>query len=114
MVVTAFGCSSDFLQYALLSSYLKERQIDLAKTRAAQPHLNAEELGSCFVILPLATEQSAVVAFLDRETAKMDALFVEAKAAIALLQERRSALISAAVTGKIDVRRLVPAEAEAA
>jgi type I restriction enzyme S subunit len=73
MVVTAFGCSSDFLQYALLSSYLKERQIDLAKTRAAQPHLNAEELGSCFVILPLATEQSAVVAFLDRETAKMDA-----------------------------------------
>ena len=38
----------------------------------------------------------------------------EAEAAVALLQERRSALISAAVTGKIDVRTMTLAEAEAA
>jgi type I restriction enzyme S subunit len=45
---------------------------------------------------------------------KFDALSREANRTIALLQERRSALISAAVTGKIDVHGLVPAEADAA
>jgi imidazolonepropionase-like amidohydrolase len=40
--------------------------------------------------------------------AEMDALVAEAESAIALLQERRSALISAAVTGQIDVRNAVP------
>ncbi|MGH2388149.1 MAG: hypothetical protein ACRDIE_08075, partial [Chloroflexota bacterium] len=41
---------------------------------------------------------------LERETARIDTLVAEAETAIALLQERRTALISAAVTGKIDVR----------
>ena len=49
----------------------------------------------------------AIAAFLDNETAKFDSLTSEANRAIALLQERRSALISAAVTGKIDVREVV-------
>jgi type I restriction enzyme S subunit len=57
-----------------------------------------------------------IAAFLDRETAKLDALTAEAQSAIALLQERCTALISAAVTGKIDVRGLtgVHTEEEAA
>jgi len=93
-----------FIQYALLSRYLKEGQIDLEKMRAAQPHLNAEELGSCSLVLPDPFEQAAIAAFLDTETAKLDTLTAEAQRAIALLQERRTALISAAVTGKIDVR----------
>ena len=42
--------------------------------------------------------------FLDRETARIDALIARTEKAIELAQERRSALISAAVTGKIDVR----------
>ena len=50
-------------------------------------------------------EQNAIAAFLDTETAKFDTLTAEANRAIELLQERRSALISAAVTGKIDVRK---------
>jgi type I restriction enzyme S subunit len=54
--------------------------------------------------LPPLPEQQAIVAHLDRETARLDALTVEARRAIDLLKERRSALISAAVTGKIDVR----------
>jgi len=45
---------------------------------------------------------------------KLGTLVTEAETAIALLQERRSALISAAVTGKIDVRGLVSVEAAAA
>ncbi len=43
-------------------------------------------------------------AYLDTETTKLDALTTEAQHTIELLKERRSALISAAVTGKIDVR----------
>jgi type I restriction enzyme S subunit len=56
-----------------------------------------------FTVPPI-QEQQDIVTFLDRETAKMDELTTEAKRAITFLQERRTALISAAVTGKIDVR----------
>jgi type I restriction enzyme S subunit len=65
--------------------------------------------------LPPLAEQQAITAFLDRECSKLDTLTTEAERAIALLKERRAALISAAVTGKIDVRGLAaPTEAKAA
>ncbi len=54
--------------------------------------------------VPPIDEQRAIAAFIDSETAKLDTLTAEAQRAIDLLKERRSALISAAVTGKIDVR----------
>ncbi len=54
--------------------------------------------------MPPVIEQKSIVAYLDTETAKLDTLTAEAQRAIDLLKERRSALISAAVTGKIDVR----------
>ena len=57
-------------------------------------------------------EQTAIVGYLDSlQTTKFDALTAEAQRAIDLLQERRTALISAAVTGKIDVRGLAESEA---
>lgn len=56
------------------------------------------------VTIPPINEQRQIAALLDRETAKFDVLTAEAQRAIELLKERRSALISAAVTGKIDVR----------
>jgi restriction endonuclease S subunit len=52
-------------------------------------------------------EQRAIAAFLDRETAKIDALIAKVREAIERLKEYRTALISAAVTGKIDVREVV-------
>ncbi|OAI31474.1 hypothetical protein A1351_21570 [Methylosinus sp. R-45379] len=64
--------------------------------------------------LPSLSEQSVILNLIESATRRLDALLVEAKSAIALLQERRSALISAAVTGKIDVRGLAPQSAEAA
>lgn len=68
--------------------------------------------------LPLAvaplSEQGSIVAFLARETARLDTLTAETDRAIALLKERRAALISAAVTGKIDVRDAVDTEEVAA
>ena len=54
--------------------------------------------------IPGLREQSEIVCFLDAETTKLDTLTAEARTAITLLQERRTALISAAVTGQIDVR----------
>lgn len=57
---------------------------------------------------PPPEEQAAVATFLNDEAARFDALMAQARTAITLLQERRTALISAAVTGQIDVRSLVP------
>jgi len=54
--------------------------------------------------LPPLAEQREIAACLDRETGKIDALIGKVEGAIALLREYRAALISAAVTGKIDVR----------
>ncbi|MDF7808890.1 restriction endonuclease subunit S [Pontiellaceae bacterium B12219] len=93
-----------FLGYALLSSYLRNGQIDLEKTRAAQPHLNAEELGDCAFLCPPFNEQKVIAEYVGNATAKIDHLIAKAEQAIELMKERRTALISAAVTGKIDVR----------
>lgn len=57
--------------------------------------------------LPPVSEQISIINFLDQETLKADKLIEESQRAIDLLKERRSALISAAVTGKIDVREKV-------
>jgi type I restriction enzyme S subunit len=53
-------------------------------------------------IVPL-EEQRLIAAYLDRETAKLDAVRAATERTIALLKERRSALIAAAVTGQVDV-----------
>lgn len=66
-------------------------------------NLPQSSLLSFAMAIPPASEQPAITAFLDRETAKLDALTTEAQSAITLLQERRTALISAAVTGQIKV-----------
>ncbi|MCA6232975.1 MAG: restriction endonuclease subunit S [Phenylobacterium sp.] len=112
MVIRPFGCMSEFLSFSLLSAYLKEGQIDIERMRAAQPHLNAEELGGCMVAVPSPAEQAEISARIEREIGALDSLNREAEAGTTLLRERRSALISAAVTGKIDVREFAPAELE--
>jgi type I restriction enzyme, S subunit len=63
------------------------------------------------VILPPEEEQTAILNFIAKQTSRFDTLTAEAQRAIDLLQERRTALISAAVTGQIDVRGFVEAEA---
>ncbi len=82
-------------------------RFDLIANPGAVPSLNESQIGSVVLSVPPISEQAAIATFLDHETAKLDTLTTEAKTAIILLQERRTALISAAVTGKIDVRGLV-------
>lgn len=76
--------------------------------------LNSTRLGNIHLPLPPLDEADAISAHIDCQTAVTDELCDHAEAAITLLQERRAALISAAVTGKIDVRGLAPEQAEAA
>ncbi|MCT0218380.1 restriction endonuclease subunit S [Synechococcus sp. CS-1329] len=98
MVLKIHASRPNYVQYALLGAYVKDYQIELKRMRAAQPHLNAEELGGCLFLMPPPTEQSAIVNFLDHETAKIDALIAEQQRLIELLQEKRQAVISHAVT----------------
>ena len=76
-----------------------------AKQGATVESIEHSYLAETIIPMPPFTEQQTITAFLDNETAKLDTLTTEAKTAITLLQERRTALISAAVTGKIDVRK---------
>ena len=66
--------------------------------------LGYEDLRRMSVIAPHRDEQADIAAFLDRETARIDSLIALTERSIELLREKRSALITAAVTGKIDVR----------
>ncbi|EPT8871868.1 restriction endonuclease subunit S [Cronobacter dublinensis] len=63
-----------------------------------------EDIRRLPLLLPPYEEQIKISVFLDLETAKIDSLIEKQQQQITLLQERRTALISAAVTGKIDVR----------
>ncbi|MFN5951724.1 MAG: hypothetical protein ACK43N_24755, partial [Pirellulaceae bacterium] len=92
------------------AQYVAE-QIALSKRGAILPGLNSETIANIAIILPPKGQQLELMMFLAEQTAKLDALTVEAQRGIDILQERRSALISAAVTGQIDVRRLAPKEA---
>jgi type I restriction enzyme S subunit len=100
--------------HLLCQSAVVRNQVESFVKGAGLPRLSIQNLLRVVGLFPPIEEQIAIAAFLDRETGKIDALTIQAEAGIALLQERRSALISAAVTGKIDVRGLAPVKAEAA
>ena len=86
----------------LFKSALVKNQIDLAQNGAAREGLNFEQIGGMIVAIPPLAEQTAIATFLDRETAKIDALVAEQQKLIALLQEKRQAVISHAVTQGLD------------
>ncbi len=65
---------------------------------AAQPGLSVDLISRLSVPVPSSTEQQTIATFLDHETAKIDALVAEQEQLIALLKEKRQAVISHAVT----------------
>jgi type I restriction enzyme S subunit len=87
---------------------------EMIGTAATLAYVNQQGFENFPLALPSLREQSEIVSHIALKIAWLDTLIAEAETAITLLQERRSALISAAVTGKIDVRGLVSAETEAA
>lgn len=73
-----------------------------------QLNLNTETVGGIQIGIPPNPEIARILEFIDRQSSAFDSLIGEAAKGVELLQERRSALISAAVTGKIDVRGWQP------
>ena len=96
--------------YWFLNSALSREQFSvLATTSTGLGNLNRSVISSVQVTAPPLPEQHAIVAYLDRETARIDELTAKVEQAIELLGEYRTALITAAVTGQVDVRRPVEA-----
>jgi type I restriction enzyme S subunit len=81
-----------------------ENLIASLSVQSAQPNLSLGDLGSIWLPLPPAPEIDRILDHMSRSMARLDELTVTSARGIELLRERRSALISAAVTGKIDVR----------
>ena len=103
MVMTPFSINSKFLSAAMLSKYVLFDQLYLLRMRAAQPHLNSEELGNTIIIAPPEAEQERIVKFLDEEYLKFDQAIDLQQQQIDKLKEYKSSLINSAVTGKIKV-----------
>ncbi|MFO0589897.1 MAG: restriction endonuclease subunit S [Polyangiaceae bacterium] len=87
-----------------LASEAASHQFSLGSGGAIQQHFNVSAASELIVTVPPPDEQLGIVAHVGRETRQLDTLVATAEHAIELLQERRTALISAAVTGQIDVR----------
>lgn len=76
--------------------------VDSSTYGAKMPRANWDYIGNLPALIPPSEEQRAIAAFLDRETARIDALIEKKRRQIELLQEKRSALISHAVTKGLD------------
>jgi len=104
----AFGNKIDakFAQYFFVAAYDFIRDTG---NETSQMNLSTGIIQKFQLTIPPLGEQAAIISFLDKAVARVDVLTSEAQRAIDLLQERRTALISAAVTGQIDVRSAVVA-----
>ena len=103
--VTFAGAAPAFVHYwSNTPNYRAQVKVVCAGTSSSMQNLSQDDFRCFFLAVPSVREQNAITAFLECETAKFDRLMSEAQGASILLQERRTALISAAVTGKIDVR----------
>jgi type I restriction enzyme S subunit len=103
------GVEGAFLFWALISDPVAAQFHSRAKgiTRYA---ISVGDVKDVSIPLPPENVQLQIASFLESETTRFDLLIEKQKKAIELLKEKRSALISAAVTGKIDVRDWTPPE----
>lgn len=94
--------------YYLLASELFKAYVEPDLTGVSVPHISPEQILSFQISVPEIVEQRRISSFIGKQLDQMSALFEHTTKSIELLQERRSALISATVTGKIDVRDWQP------
>lgn len=108
------GINPEWLRFALLSDPVREA-LASGSLGAAVRGINIFDLKRARIPVPPPEERAAIADYVRATLSGIESLSAEAEHAVALLKERRAALISAAVTGKIDVRGLVaPEEAKAA
>ncbi|MDH5879435.1 restriction endonuclease subunit S [Vibrio sp. S/42/10] len=93
----------EFLDFILQSSLVKE-QVESFVKGAALRRLSIQNLLKVFGVFPQIDEQIEIVEYVQSKLVKFQELETQANKQVSLLRERRTALISAAVTGKIDVR----------
>ncbi|MEX0828261.1 MAG: restriction endonuclease subunit S [Haliea sp.] len=105
--------SPDWLAFFILGNAAKEQLLG-AGYGGTKIQLSLEDVRELIVALPPKDEQRQIASSLVNRTACTELLIDECVDAVVLLQERRSALISAAVTGKIDVRNWQPPADESA
>ena len=103
MVYTPEKINSLFIAFTLLSKFMIDGQIFIAKQRAAQPHLNAEELGDFVCALPPQGEQDDIAEYLEKRRDELGGAEGQISRSINQLTEYRSALITAAVTGQLEI-----------
>jgi type I restriction enzyme S subunit len=84
--------------------WMRRNELIILSSGGGQPNINQEKIRSIKIPAPPLPEQQKIAQFLDRETSKIDNLITKTRTSIDHLKEYRTALISAAVTGKIDVR----------
>ena len=96
----------NFVSAAMKSASTKA-QIDATQNGAAREGLNFDQISKLWIALPPVRDKERISAHIETVAATTDALIFEAGHAVELLRERRAALISATVTGQIDVRSAV-------
>ncbi|KJF90423.1 restriction endonuclease subunit S [Photobacterium leiognathi] len=96
----------EFISFVMKSNSIKE-QIDAFQTGGNREGLNFEQIAKLKFTLPPLNEINSIIEHIKSITVTFNTLEEQAQQAIQLMQERRTALISAAVTGKIDVRHWV-------
>ena len=105
--------SAKYVEKVFMSKGI-EVQISADTKQSTVTNLHLEKIANFYFPVPPMEDQEKISSHIEKVTKKYDRLVTEAESAVSLLRERRAALISAAVTGKIDVRRLVNVESEAA
>jgi len=97
-------CIQKWLYYMILNqNFVQEFNNQIDKT-GQQPNISTVAIGNLEISVAPIEEQIKIVEFIAEKVERIDDLIKKAESAIQLMQERRTALISAAVTGKIDVR----------
>jgi type I restriction enzyme S subunit len=97
--VSLRNSSPSFVHYWTLSGeYRAQVEVACSGTSSSMQNLGQDQFRNFQIALPLEDEQHAIATFLDRETAKIDALIAEQEKLLALLAEKRQATISHAVT----------------
>jgi len=92
---------SRFAGYSLRAPYFVERVV-AESVGVSYPAINASEIACIGIAFPPLPEQHAIAAFLDHKTAEIDTLIAAKERLIALLREKRAALITSAVTKGLD------------
>ncbi|UUM69379.1 restriction endonuclease subunit S [Aeromonas veronii] len=105
--------SNDYLKMYMQSTSFQQG-LQTYATGSTALGIKADRLGYLRQLLPPIVEQSEIVEYVKCEQARYSKLISVAEKAISIMQERRTALISAAVTGKIDLRGWQPPKCEVA